>query len=91
MPINSKVKIHYNLANKSGLFVTKIEKDSPASRSQLEEGDIIVSFNNKWVNDSHELFKELSKKEIVNLINITVIRHAALLNFTIAPETAVAR
>lgn len=91
VPINSKVKIHYNLGNKSGLFVTKIEKDSPASRSQLEEGDIIVSFNNKLVNNSHELFKELSRKEIVNLINISVIRHATLLNFTIAPETALVR
>src|SRR5690349_758599 len=70
VPINNKVKIHYNLSNKSGLFVTKIENDSPASRSQLEEGDIIVSFNDKWINNSHELFKELSKKEIVNLINI---------------------
>src|SRR5690349_18841113 len=85
VPINNKVKIHYNLSNKSGLFVTKIENDSPASRSQLEEGDIIVSFNDKWINNSHELFKELSKKEIVNLINISVIRHTELLNFTIFP------
>ncbi len=84
--INSKVKQHYNLANKNGLFITKIENNTPTSRSQLQEGDIIIKFNNKAVNTSHELFKELSKKEIVSMIDITVIRHAVILNFTVSPE-----
>jgi S1-C subfamily serine protease len=91
VPVNNKVKIHYNLPNKTGLFVTKIEDGSPASRSQLQEGDIVVNFNNKVVNNSHELFKELSKKEIVDLINITVVRHAELLHFTVAPEVKPSR
>jgi S1-C subfamily serine protease len=86
VPINPKVKTHYNLANHTGIFVTKIEEHSPASRSQLQEGDIIINFNDKVVNNSHELFKELSKKEILNLINITVIRHSELLHFSVAPE-----
>ena len=84
--INSKIKTHYNLSNKTGLFVTRIEDNTPASRSQLQEGDIIINFNKKVVNNSHELFKELSKKEILNLIDITVIRHSELLNFSVAPE-----
>ena len=86
VPINTKVKTHYNLSNKAGLFVTRIEENTPASRSQLQEGDIIINFNNKVVNNSHELFKELSKKEILNLIDVTVIRHSELLNFSVAPE-----
>jgi S1-C subfamily serine protease len=84
--INPKVKQHYNLANKNGLFITKIENNTPASRSQLQEGDIIIKFNNKAVNTSHELFKELSRKEIVRMIDITVIRHSEILNFTVSPE-----
>jgi S1-C subfamily serine protease len=84
--INPKVKQHYNLPNHKGLFVTKIEKPSPASRSQLLEGDIIIAFNNRTINNSHELFKELSKKEIIGTIDISVIRHAEKLNFTVAPQ-----
>lgn len=84
--INPKVKSHYNLSNKTGLFVTKSEINSPASRSQLQEGDIILNFNGKNVNTSHDLFKELSNKDILNMINITVIRHSEILNFTISPE-----
>jgi S1-C subfamily serine protease len=85
VPINPKVKQHYNLANQKGLFVTKIEDGSPASLSQLAEGDIIISFNNKAINTSHELFRELSRKEILTTTDISVIRHAELLNFTVVP------
>jgi S1-C subfamily serine protease len=84
--INPKVKQHYNLANAKGLFVTKIEEHSPAALSQLKEGDIIISFNNKVVNTSHELFKELSRKEVLTVIDVTVIRHSEVLNFTVVPQ-----
>ena len=83
--INPKVKQHYNLANKRALFITKIEDNSPASRSQLKEGDLIISFNGKPVNSTHELFEELSKREILTMIDISVVRHTEMLNFGIFP------
>lgn len=82
--LNPKVRSHYNLPNKKGLFVTKIEADSPASRSQLQEGDLIISFNGKTVNSSHELFKELTNREVLTMVDISVIRYTELLNFSIA-------
>jgi S1-C subfamily serine protease len=87
--INPKVKQHYNLPNKKGLFVTRIEPDSPAALSQLQEGDIIVSFRDKAVNSSHELFKELTHREILTLTNISVIRYNELLHFSISPREKV--
>ena len=89
VPINAKIKQHYNLSNQNGLFVTKIENDSPASRSQLQEGDIIISFNNRTINSSHELFRELSKKEIVSMTNVSVVRRTELLNFSITPTESI--
>ncbi|HTJ50159.1 MAG TPA: trypsin-like peptidase domain-containing protein [Cyclobacteriaceae bacterium] len=83
--INNKIKQHYNLPNKKGLFVTKIEDASPASRSQMQEGDIIISFNGKPINNTQTLFKELTRKDILTLVDISVIRHTELLNFSIAP------
>jgi len=83
--INPKIRQHYNLSNRKGLFVTKIEPDSPASRSQLEEGDIIISFNRKNVSNTQELFKELTNPGILSLVDISVVRHTELLNFSIAP------
>jgi S1-C subfamily serine protease len=87
--LNQKILRHYHLPNTKGLFVTGIETSSPASRSQLLEGDIIVAFNDRPVNSMHELYRELTKKEIITTVNISVVRHAELLHFTISPTERV--
>jgi S1-C subfamily serine protease len=83
--INPKITRHYHLPNEKGLFVTHIEPDSPAGRSQIKEGDIIVAFNKKPVSSLHALFKELTKKDILTLVDIDVIRHTEMLSFGIFP------
>jgi S1-C subfamily serine protease len=83
--LNPKIRQHYDLPNRRGLFITKIEENSPASRSQLQEGDIIISFNNRPVNSTHELFKELTKREILNIVSISVVRRTELFHFSISP------
>lgn len=85
VPVNPKIRQHYNLPNQKGLFITKIEEDSPASRSQLMEGDIIISFNNKAVTTTHELFRELSKRDIIQMVDVVILRHTELLRFTVTP------
>lgn len=90
VPINQKILRHYHLPNQKGLFVVSLEKESPASRSQIREGDIIVSFNGKPVNSLHELFKELTHKDILTAVDISVIRHTELLNLTIFPVSRAA-
>jgi S1-C subfamily serine protease len=67
------------------LFVSKIENDSPAARSQVQEGDIIVSFNGLSVSATHDLFKQLMQRDILDVVDISVIRHSQLLNVTIVP------
>ena len=83
--INPKILRHYHLPNQKGLFVTSIEPESPAGRSQIKEGDIIVSFNEKPINSLHELFRELTRKDILTMVNIVVVRHTELFNFGIFP------
>jgi S1-C subfamily serine protease len=83
--VNPKITRHYHLPNQKGLFVVNIEPGSPASRSQVKEGDIIIAFNGKPVNSLSELFKELTKKEILTMVDISVIRHTELLNVGIFP------
>lgn len=86
VPVNSKILRHYHLPNQRGLFVVNIDPNSPASRSQIREGDIIVSFNDKPMNNTHDLFRELTKRDILTITNISVIRHTELLHVTIAPS-----
>jgi S1-C subfamily serine protease len=85
VPINQKILRHYHLSNEKGLFVVSIEPDSPASRSQILEGDIIITFNGKAMNSTQSLFKELTRKEVLSAIDVTVLRHTEVLNFSIFP------
>lgn len=85
IPLNSKIVRHHHLPNEHGLFITGIEPDSPGARSQVKEGDIIVGFNGKTISTLQELFKELSRKEILSMIDIRVIRHTELLDLNIFP------
>lgn len=85
VPLNERIRQHHKLPNHQGIFITHIEPGTPASRSQLIEGDIIVSFNGKPVRNSNELFKALTNREILTITDISVIRHTELLNFIIVP------
>src|SRR5882757_345697 len=72
--LNQKIARHHHLGNEMGMFITGVEPDSPGARSKVKEGDIIVGFNGKPVNSLHELFKELSKKDILSMVDVSVIR-----------------
>lgn len=85
VPLNERVRQHHKLPNHEGIFITHIEPNTPASRSQLLEGDIIVSFNGKPVRNSNELFKALTTRDILRMTDISVIRHTELLNFIVVP------
>lgn len=89
VPINQKILRHYHLPNKKGLFVVGMEPDSPAALSQLQEGDIIVDFHGKTMNTMHDLFKELTKRDILKDVEVSVIRHTELIKFSIFPKVAV--
>ena len=83
--LNPKIIRHFNLPNNKGLFVVKKEPGSPAERSLVKEGDIIISFLHKPVNSTHELFKLLSDKEVLTMVDIGVIRNTEKLDLNIFP------
>lgn len=71
--IHAKILRHHHLPNQKGLFITGIEPSSPAGRSPLKEGDIIVGFNGKPINTLPELFRALTRRNILSLVDISVI------------------
>jgi S1-C subfamily serine protease len=85
IPLNQKIARHHHLTNERGLFITGVEPDSPASRSQVKDGDIIVGFNGRPINTMQGLFKELSKKDILSMVDIDVVRNTELLKLNIFP------
>jgi S1-C subfamily serine protease len=85
VPVHPKITRHYHLPNAKGIFVTTIEASSPASRSQLLEGDIIVAFDGKKIETATDLFRALTRKDILREVELTVVRRSELLHFSIYP------
>ena len=54
----------FNLKNKQGAVISRIEINSPAAKAELEPGDIIVSANGRPIKNSHDI------RNIVGLMQI---------------------
>jgi S1-C subfamily serine protease len=88
--INPRIINFYGLKNTRGLFVVSIEKNSPASRSSLREGDIIIGFDNSSISNSNELFKLLTKDKISKQATLTIVRNTQKMDIEIFPAIQVA-
>ncbi len=89
--LHQRIINYHHLENKKGIFVTTVEKDSPASKAGLKEGDVIVNFNGYVVNSGDELFRLLDKDRIGISSSLTVIRHQSqLVTMDVCPREKVA-
>ncbi|MCU0354610.1 MAG: trypsin-like peptidase domain-containing protein, partial [Cytophagales bacterium] len=85
--VNPRIVNFYGLKQNRGLMVVSIEKNSPAVRSQLREGDIIIGFEGSPVRTTNELFKFLDKDRIEKWSKLEVLRNTLKLDVGIYPGT----
>jgi len=85
VPLHRRVIRFYNLSLETGVLVVSVEKESPAQRSGLREGDIIVGFNEQPIGSIHDLHKMLVGEQIGIPAKLLVIRHTEKLELSILP------
>ena len=85
VPLHRRVARFYNLPLETGVLVVSVEKNSPAERAGLREGDLIVAFNGQPIGSVHDLHKILVGEQIGVSAGLTVIRHTEKLELTILP------
>ena len=83
--IHRRVVRFYNLPRESGVLVISIEKDSPAERAGLREGDIVIAFNHRPVASIHELHRMLVAEQIGIQASLSIVRHTERLDVPILP------
>lgn len=64
----------FNLANKNGAAVSRIENNSPAAKAGLEPGDIITAINGKEIKGSAEIRNLIGMMQIGDKVDIEYIR-----------------
>ncbi len=84
--IHRRVVRYYNLPLETGVLVVSVEKDSPAAKTGLREGDVIVAFNGEPIGSIHELHRRLMAEQIGVESKILIIRHTERLGLSIIPQ-----
>jgi S1-C subfamily serine protease len=86
VPIHRRVVRFHHLPAEHGVLVAGIEPGSPASRTGLRDGDVIVAFGGEPVSSIDELHRHLVAKVIGVPSLVTIIRHAEKLDLVVTPE-----
>src|SRR5881398_994938 len=91
VPLHRRVVRFYNLPLEAGVLVVSVEKNSPAEKTGLREGDVIVAFSAKPIGSIHELHKMLMGEQIGVQSEITIVRHTEKLALAITPAESPSR
>jgi len=84
--INPRIRNFYRLNSKKGIMIIGLEKSSPASLTNLSEGDIIIEFNGKDLSSSGELTRHLIGGDLINKpIKMKIIRQTKVMELNIVP------
>jgi Do/DeqQ family serine protease len=64
----------FNLKNKNGAVISRVDNNSPAARAGLEPGDIIVSVNGRPVKNSHDIRNIIGLMQIGDKVELQYFR-----------------
>ncbi len=84
-PIARQVVRFYGLAVSSGVLVATIEPESPAAKSLLREGDMIVGLSSRDVSSIDQLHRLLTEERIGQETVLTVIRRTERIEIAVTP------
>ena len=88
---NARLRRHlvrrHGLAKESGVLVLSVERGSPAERTGLREGDIIVALADCPVGGVDDLHRQLTGKAIGARMSVVVLRNSELVELEVEPAT----
>jgi S1-C subfamily serine protease len=85
-PLNKIIARHYDLKNSTGALLLTIEPGTPAAKSGLQEGDVIVAMEDEPVEGMDVLHRLLGEERIGVETRLTVLRGSKRLEFKVVPE-----
>ena len=88
VPVHRRVVRFYDLPKEMGAIVVGVEDNSPAKRSGLRDGDIIVALDGQPVAGVDDLHRVLTDVRVGVSCSLTVVRWTEKLELHIVPEEA---
>jgi serine protease Do len=72
--VNPALAKEFKLKDNQGALVSDVTEKSPAEKAGLKEGDVVVEFNGKKVNDSRHLKLEVARTQPGDTVPVKVLR-----------------
>jgi len=73
--LNEDLRNYFGIEEREGVIVVKVFKDSPAQKSGLKEGDLILSFDNKKVKTTRDLVRMVSSTDVGKKVVLKILRN----------------
>jgi len=86
VPLHPRVVRFHKLPRERGVLVAEVERNSPAARAGIREGDIIVGFKGQPIATIDDLHKKLVASEIGAPSPVMLLRQTERLFVTVVPE-----
>jgi S1-C subfamily serine protease len=88
VPLGRRTIRYHRLAQTAGIRVASVEPKTPAERSGLRAGDIVVAFAGSPLDNVDALHRMLTEDRVGAATPITVLRGAEKLELSITPAEA---
>ncbi|HEY1801338.1 MAG TPA: trypsin-like peptidase domain-containing protein [Terriglobales bacterium] len=85
VPLHRRLIRFYDLPNESGVLVISVEENSPALRSFIRDGDIIVALDGHAVAGIDDLHRLLTEEKAGVQTVLSVLRHTERLEIKLTP------
>ena len=86
VPIPRALAREHRLAISSGVFVTSVESNSPASQAGLRDGDVIVAFDGTATTGVDDLHHHLTQELIGKASPLVILRAGRRRHLTVVPS-----
>ncbi len=89
--LHRRIVRFYNLSVEAGVLVVAVESNSPASKAGLQEGDILIAFDDQPILSIDGLHKMLAQHPVNLRASLTLIRKTEKLTIAIVPAESKAK
>ena len=85
--VDEGIAKYYNLQNSNGVIITKVDRNSPASKSGLQVGDVILKINDLKVVDEDTIVFILHQARTNDTLRLNVLRDNKNININLKLES----
>jgi S1-C subfamily serine protease len=85
VPIHRRIVRYYQLPVDSAVLIVGVEKNSPAERAGLREGDLLYKFSGQKICSLDDLHRVLIGEKIGQDVPVEIIRHTEKLALSLTP------